>query len=420
MDLAQCRSQYEEIRSKEFLPMKKEYNSKDFLTDMSEFQTKKTNSKVYVPNMESRLCFHKFMGQDPETWTTKEEADLALKTASEKLSEEKKLVDVEKEKIEQLIEKTVADYEALQNNLKLIGEKLQVVEEKKSKLENLKAKQREVLANLGERITCPAEFYLHKKQQEEKIAQLTSAIELCQTSISRIGEEKRSLEETCHRLRISLEAKQQQQLQNNHSIQSQVKVIEDKLNRQKQLLTFMKQQSKVDIKQRSEFGQLVLELLSDEDKENIPRMFLTTKVQQDNLGLQHLASVETESGDCSLHTEDIISEALSTNDLRQLVTKMQDRWNTLFPLVQEMKNVSDRHAIDWIQDQNLLRILVGRGGSIMCTLHVPESYPFSGEITLQKTSNLPSDVKEEDILPPSECRSLQGWVDYLEETFGKP
>ncbi|XP_033742975.1 uncharacterized protein LOC117329239 isoform X1 [Pecten maximus] len=219
---------------------------------------------------------------------------------------------------------------------------------------------------------------------------------------------------------MTWEAQQQQRLQDNHSIKSHVKVIEDKLNRHKELLSFIKQQSKVDIRQRSEFGHLVLELLSDKEGENIPRMFLTASVEQDILDLQHLTSAEKESGDCSLHTEDIISEGVSSNDLRQLVTKMQDRWNTLFPLVQEMKNVSDRHAIDWIQEQNLLRILVGKGGSIMCTLHVPESYPFSGEITLQKTSNLPSNVREEDVLPPSDSRSLQGWVDYLEETFGKP
>ncbi|XP_069137298.1 uncharacterized protein [Argopecten irradians] len=264
------------------------------------------------------------------------------------------------------------------------------------------------------------EFYNQKKQQEEKLAKITSSIELCETTINRVREEKQSLEETCQRLRITWEAQQQHQIQDNHSLKSKVKALEDKLNRHKEMLTFMKQQSKVSIKQRSDFGHLVLELLNDEDKEDIPRMFLTARVEQDNFDLEHLTKAEKESGDCSLHTEDIISEGLSNNDLRQLVTKMQDRWNTLFPLVQEMKNVSDRHAIDWIQDENQLRILVGRGGSIMCTLHVPKSYPFSGEITLQKSSNLPSDVKEEDVIPPSDNRSLQGWVDYLENTFGKP
>ncbi|OWF54058.1 uncharacterized protein LOC110445545 [Mizuhopecten yessoensis] len=420
MDLDAYLSQYQEIESKEFLPMKEEYVCTDFLMDMSEFQKQKAHSKVYVPNMESRLSFYKFMGQDPETWTTKADADLALKESSENLVAEQKLVDVEKENIEKLIEKTVEEYEALQKNIQLIGEKIQAIKGKKTKLEILKAKQKEVLANLDEGITRPAEFYIHKKQQEEKFTKLVSAIELCQASIGRIEEEKRGLEETCRRLRVTWEAQQQQQLLDSHSEQSQVKVMEDKLNRQKDLLSFIKRQGKVDIKQRSEFGHLVLELLSDEDNENIPRMFLTANVELDSLDLEHLTSAEKESGDCSLHTEDIISEGLSSNDLRQLVTKMQDRWNTLFPLVQEMKNVSDRHAIDWIQDKNLLRILVGKGGSIMCTLHVPESYPFSGEITLQKTSNLPSNVKEEDILPPSDNRSLQGWVDYLEDIFGKP
>lgn len=41
-----------------------------------------------------------------------------------------------------------------------------------------------------------------------------------------------------------------------------------------------------------------------------------------------------------------------------------------------------RHAIDWIQEENILRVMVGQGGSIVCTLIIPSGYPLSGEVTL--------------------------------------
>ncbi|XP_033742976.1 uncharacterized protein LOC117329239 isoform X2 [Pecten maximus] len=149
MDLNECQSQYQEIQGRTFLPMKEEYVCKDYLMDMSEFQKQKPYSKVYVPNMESRLRFYKFMDQDPETWATKEDADLALKESTENLTAEQKLVDAEKEHIDHLIEKTVGEYEALQNNLQLIGKKLQVFTEKKTKLENLKSKAKRSAGYLG-------------------------------------------------------------------------------------------------------------------------------------------------------------------------------------------------------------------------------------------------------------------------------
>ncbi|XP_069138897.1 uncharacterized protein [Argopecten irradians] len=262
MDLDEYQSRYQEIKGKEFLPMKEEYVASDFLMDMSEFLKQETNGEVYVPNMESRLNFYISMNKDPETWTTKEEAE----------------------------------YEILQNNLKLIEEKLHAITEKKTKLETLKTKHREVLSRLGDGLTCMTEFYNQKKQQEEKLAKITSSIELCETTINRVRDEKQSLEETCQRLRITWEAQQQHQIQDNHSLKSKVKALEDKLNRHKEMLTFMKQQSKVSIKQRSDFGHLVLELLNDEDKEDIPRMFLTARVEQDNFDLEHLTKAEKEAG----------------------------------------------------------------------------------------------------------------------------
>jgi len=55
-----------------------------------------------------------------------------------------------------------------------------------------------------------------------------------------------------------------------------------------------------------------------------------------------------------------------------------------------------RHAIDWIQDQCQLRVLVGRRGTTMFTLNVPKDYPATRGITLQNSGDL-NNVELEDV-----------------------
>lgn len=138
----------------------------------------------------------------------------------------------------------------------------------------------------------------------------------------------------------------------------------------------------------------------------------------------------------TLHCSDLIEEAVRTNDVRSLITQLRERWNMYYPIMTEIDQVSERsvsrlalvlsnfwnalhsclfeiifvmfllynwclkfycsHAVDWIQDEGLVRVLVGKGGTIMFTLKMPPGYPFKGEITITNTSGLPANVHVED------------------------
>lgn len=67
-----------------------------------------------------------------------------------------------------------------------------------------------------------------------------------------------------------------------------------------------------------------------------------------------------------------------------------------FYCIIDVENFTCSHAVDWIQDEGLVRVLVGKGGTIMFTLKMPPGYPFKGEITITNTSGLPANVYVED------------------------
>lgn len=54
------------------------------------------------------------------------------------------------------------------------------------------------------------------------------------------------------------------------------------------------------------------------------------------------------------------------------------------------------HAVDWIQDEGLVRVLVGKGGTVMFTLKMPPDYLISGDITVVNASGLPSNMSLAD------------------------
>ena len=41
-----------------------------------------------------------------------------------------------------------------------------------------------------------------------------------------------------------------------------------------------------------------------------------------------------------------------------------------------------RFAVDWLQDESVLRMMLGSGGHIICSLAVPSGYPDQGHVTL--------------------------------------
>ncbi|KAK7480015.1 hypothetical protein BaRGS_00028748 [Batillaria attramentaria] len=146
---------------------------------------------------------------------------------------------------------------------------------------------------------------------------------------------------------------------------------------------------------------------------------VTMTFKEDGLGYLRLHSMESNID--SFSVDDLWKEHCEngTGSLPQLVARVKARWFSHMPLLAEINYLRCRYAIDWIQKENILRVIVGKGGGIVCTLEIPPAYPHQGQVTLSSIMGV-SDTVQVDNLKPLTGLRLQDWVQYLEETFGKP
>lgn len=73
---------------------------------------------------------------------------------------------------------------------------------------------------------------------------------------------------------------------------------------------------------------------------------------------------------------------------------MFEPFNQLFTYI--ISNDHFSHAIDWLQEQCRLRVLVGKCGKIMFTLSVPKGYPSERGINLLDSYGV-DNVDTEDV-----------------------
>uniref|UniRef100_K1P5C5 Uncharacterized protein n=1 Tax=Magallana gigas TaxID=29159 RepID=K1P5C5_MAGGI len=118
----------------------------------------------------------------------------------------------------------------------------------------------------------------------------------------------------------------------------------------------------------------------------------------------------------SLPMDDLIRTAVEKNDPVLLICNLRERWASYQPIVSEIKKLSERHAVDWIQEEGVVRVLLGKRGTVICTLSVPKTYPQEGSVSLVSVHGGYGDDNTMDVdEPAAEKKSLQQWVDYLEE-----
>ncbi|KAL8581108.1 hypothetical protein ACOMHN_033556 [Nucella lapillus] len=146
-------------------------------------------------------------------------------------------------------------------------------------------------------------------------------------------------------------------------------------------------------------------------------LHLTLTFQKNSLGSLRLSSVESNME--SLDLDDLQLRESSVDSVPSLVHDVKQRWLSHMPMLSEINQLRCKFAIDWIQQESVLRVIVGKGGGIVCSLLIPSGYPRQGQVTLTSIIGAPDSLALED-LKPSTGKRLEDWVQFLEDTFGKP
>ncbi|KAL3865704.1 hypothetical protein ACJMK2_043066 [Sinanodonta woodiana] len=385
--VSQIRKVLDTFQNKKFVEVQDGF-AKEIGEQKKELLKRKSESKSSMMHHDQMRRFLEYLGKDPKTWPSVKQADDALKEVTKSSEKVKEQIEEEKEKIQNLSETAKEGYDLLQCNLKKLNGKVNLYEEKLQKLQTLKAKQEMLLAQFGTFKVEELDFNRLRKEQERKLEQSNAAIKACQAVIdtkivTSLKSHVEGLTQKLHEKNLELQEKQRQgEHHASHLSQS--------INRCKSYLSFCEN---LDSIREHPVGTDKIQLEFLNGKADDLNLVLTMTFKNNNLGYPVLTDVKSNIDNFEIR--DLIDLAIEANDVRFLVHSVRDRWKLHYPLLSEMKTLVNSHAVDWIQEEGRLRVLVGRSGSIIITIKIPTGYPFSGNITLVSVFGL--DLQNEDL-----------------------
>ena len=116
-----------------------------------------------------------------------------------------------------------------------------------------------------------------------------------------------------------------------------------------------------------------------------------------------------------LNCDEMLEITKTSSDIPMLVTFLKSVWASSACLITEIETLREKHAIDWIPKERTLLLMTKAKASCVCSLDIPEKYPWSGSISLKNVTGL--GLENDDIMPND--KSLTGWISYLEDLVSK-
>ncbi|XP_041367773.1 early endosome antigen 1-like [Gigantopelta aegis] len=345
--------------------------------------------------------FFECMAQDPELWPSGTESE---KFTEEIRDEYKKVLDEMTDKeteISSMCEMAEEAFNFLQIKLQEVEKLKENLEKKVSKLAHLKSRKNTqsvgsaVPQNVTEKLkSIDAEIAKCQDTKVIALKQLQENLKTVEELQDKVHETKK-LVELKHRLE---EAQLSDSSRNLENIRKLVDNIESLGEVRAHLVSV---------------NSVCLEFLQISVYDDV-NLQLLLEFSDNDLGKPVLTSAKV--NETVLNVDDILSTGVKRNDVVSLIEQLKSRWTSHVPLITEINQLRDMYAIDWIPEEHLLRIIVGKKSTIVCTLEIPESYPSAGKITPVSISG---DVDSEDttILQPEGPGTLLDWAKYLEEKY---
>lgn len=392
-----------------------------FFEDVEDIDGKELRAKLSQLNQEkiqikkafsvqtiSKDMFFKYLCQDIQSWPTqKESEDQQMQEVTQRLKNCKESIDQEKTTAEELAACAEESYEMLKTKISELKEIVLKREQKKKELEELKKK-----AN----VSIPTNLKEAIQSQREATERVESETAKHKVSLTEAKTNQ-------HRLHVELAAvkdklnKREESKQRSQTITAKrAAVLKEKIKENTELLNYIKTLSGLRELPVEDPDSIRLEFIPEGEED--ASLNLTMHFAVDLSGRVHLTGAEVNIE--SLPMDDLIRTAVEKNDPVLLICNLRERWASYQPIVSEIKKLSERHAVDWIQEEGVVRVLLGKRGTVICTLSVPKTYPQEGSVSLVSVHGGYGDDNTMDVdEPAAEKKSLQQWVDYLEEKYAK-
>lgn len=118
----------------------------------------------------------------------------------------------------------------------------------------------------------------------------------------------------------------------------------------------------------------------------------------------------------NLYITDCVKNTKCFQEIPACLTSIRERWHYYLRMSKHLKDIQERLPVDWIQQENKLRVVIGKNANIICTFQLPSANQSC--ISLLDIRGGESEVKTDLLKMPSNPEaSIQEWVEYLEQQF---
>lgn len=396
-----------------------------FFEDVEDIDGKELRAKLSQLNQEkiqikkafsvqtiSKDMFFKYLCQDIQSWPTqKESEDQQMQEVTQRLKNCKESIDQEKTTAEELAACAEESYEMLKTKISELKEIVLKREQKKKELEELKKK-----ANVAN-VSIPTNLKEAIQSQREATERVESETAKHQVSLTEAKANQHRLHEELAAVKDKLNKREDSKQKSQTITAKRAAVLKENIKENTELLNYIKTLSGLRELPVEDPDSIRLEFIPEGEED--ASLNLTMHFAVDLSGRVHLTGAEVNIE--SLPMDDLI-RAVEKNDPVLLICNLRERWASYQPIVSEIKKLSERHAVDWIQEEGVVRVLLGKRGTVICTLSVPKTYPQEGSVSLVSVHGGYGDDNTMDVdvpEPAAEKKSLQQWVDYLEEKYAK-
>ncbi|XP_066302186.1 nuclear mitotic apparatus protein 1-like [Branchiostoma lanceolatum] len=362
--------------------------------------------------LQTRAKIMSYMEQGRDSWPEYGAVDAEVKDAKKKASGLKKEAAQQEKLLSDLAQQASTKYEEHVEKVAKLQERITQVETTQAKLQEVLQKHQTVgqLLNLPQ-IDHTFDMAALLEQQTSGIKKAEAALSSCQAALLGLQQElAQAMEE-----RDKFLSQKQTAERTREELLSRKEQGTDRIRAQtawcKQVYKVLSQLSGVE--EHSLVGKsLTVKLLPPPDSTCDVIPLLTLHFREQLTGGFALEGAVVDPP--SLEIEDLIEVAMETNDALFLVNRVRERFFTQMPLLQEIEGLCHRYAIDYQAAQNRVRVMLGEGGRITCTLDIGRDYPGAEGVCLMDCTGLPDGKTLQDLLPStSHLMTLEQWMDHL-------
>ncbi|CAE1252376.1 unnamed protein product [Acanthosepion pharaonis] len=360
-----------------------------------------------VHQLEARLMLVKSWINGNEDQLSK---DIENGTANqENTSSKKKECEQIAQEIRHYCDKLETEYEILQLKEKLLIEKVSQIKLQSEKCEHLKQeKWGKMVDILGPNM--PQQLSNFDEQLKLKVENAQQVYKTSRTNLKSLKVKVCELKTSCEELLQKLQQKEEEykilkkeQDEKTSRVQADFDISEKMINIYQTFSNVSIEKSGknfIQVKMTSEIG---------EAKSLLVTLYFKPSDYQGIL----LSDIHVSNN--NLYITDCVENVRSIQNIPACLNSIKERWHYYLRMAEHLKDIQERLPVDWIQQENKLRVVVGKNANIICTLQLPSAY--QSWVSLLNVKGGDSQIKIDLLKPSNPKASLQEWIQYLEEKF---